>query len=137
MSRKTGKRILLVLLAGLIIAVAIGYREWTRTRAKVEDVKGISISAIELGKAYGADEQKANSKYLNKVIEVNGTVNEIDKNQDGGIVVLLTSNDPDIPVQCTMREKNVAVEKGKVVTVKGFCSGSSITGILLTDCIVK
>lgn len=137
MSRKTGKIILLVLLAGVIIAVAIGYREWTKPRARVEDAKGISITAVELGKSYSADEQKANNMYLNKVIEVNGTVSEVDKNQDGGIVILLTSNDPDIPVQCTMREKNVAAEKGKVITVKGFCSGSSITGILLTDCIVK
>lgn len=137
MSRKTGRTILLVLLAGLIIAAAIGYREWTKPRTRAEDVKGIAITAVDLGKAYSADEQKANGKYLNKVIEVNGTISEVDKNQDGGIVILLTSNDPDIPVQCTMREKNVAVEKGKTVTVKGFCSGSSITGILLTDCIVK
>lgn len=126
-----------MLLAGLIIGATIGYREWTKPRAKAEDVKGISISAVDLGKAYTADEQKANNQYLNKAIEVNGTISEIDKNQEGGIVILLTSNDPDIPVQCTMREKNVAAEKGKVITVKGFCSGSSITGILLTDCIVK
>ena len=36
----------------------------------------------------------------------------------------------------TLRDKGVQVAKGAQVTLKGFCSGSGITGVSLTDCIV-
>jgi hypothetical protein len=35
-----------------------------------------------------------------------------------------------------MREKGVTIETGQSITVKGFCSGSGITGVSLTDCIL-
>jgi hypothetical protein len=35
-----------------------------------------------------------------------------------------------------MREKGVKVTTGQTVTIKGFCSGSGITGVSLTDCIL-
>lgn len=137
MSRKTVRNILLTLGAAALLAGGIGYKMWTKPRQKAEDVKGLAIPAAELGKAFSNDESKANALYLNKAIEVTGAVSGIDKNQDGGTMILLDTGDPGLPIQCTMREKNTIVEKGKTVTIKGFCSGSSITGVLLTDCILK
>ncbi len=137
MRRKTTRYILFAILAAFLIAVGIGYRLWTKPREKAEDVKGISVSAASLAQAFNVDEQKADSMYLNKAIVISGTVTETDMNQDGGIMILLDSGNPDLPIQCTMREKNVRADKGSTITIKGFCSGSSITGVLLTDCIIK
>jgi len=137
MNRKKLRNILLIVLALLLIAGGIAYQQWTKPREKAEDMKGLVISAAELGKAFSTDENKANGLYLNKVIEVSGIVTEIDKNQGGGTAILIDTGDPNLPIQCTMREKNIAIEQGKTVTIKGFCSGSSITGVMLTDCILK
>ena len=137
MSRKTVRYILLIIIVGALIAAGVGYKLWTKPREKAEDVKGLTITAVVLGKAFAADENKANTVYLNKAIEVSGTITEIDNNQDGGMMILLGTDDPNLPIQCTMREKNISIEKGKTVIIKGFCSGSSITGVLLTDCILK
>lgn len=128
---------MLTIAAVLLIAAGIVYKLWTQPREKAEDVKGLVITAPALAEAFDTNEQNANTLYLNKAIEVSGTIAETEKNQDGGIVILLDSGNPDLPVQCTMREKGLIVEKGKTVTIKGFCSGSSITGVLLTDCILK
>ena len=104
---------------------------------KAEDIKGIAITSGALAKEYGADEKAADTKYLNKAIEVTGTISEVDKNQDGGVMVVLQTEDPTAGVQCSMREKNSAVAKGQNITIKGFCSGNGITGVSLTDCIIK
>lgn len=110
---------------------------WNKPHPKVEDAKGIVIAASALAKEYMADEKAADAKYLNKAIEVSGTVSETDKNQDGGLMVVLQTDDPTSGVQCTMRDKNTTVNKGQNVTIKGFCSGNGITGVSLTDCILK
>ena len=137
MRRKTVRNILLIIIAAVLIAGGFAYKMWTKPRQKAEDIKGLSITAIDLGKAFNTDEHKADSLYLNKAIEVSGTISATDKNQDGGTMILLDTGNPDLPVQCTMREKNITAANGKIVTIKGFCSGSNITGVLLTDCILK
>jgi precorrin-6B methylase 1 len=132
-----GKKILIVVLILGLIGAAIGLYLWNKPHKMVENARGVAISAVQLAKDYTANEQTANAKYLNKALEVSGTVSEIDKNQDGGLMVILDSGDPMTGVQCTMREKGVNVAKGQQLTVKGFCSGSGITGVSLTDCIIK
>jgi hypothetical protein len=131
------KKILIIILVLGIIGAATGAYLWYKPHKKVEDAKGIGITAIELSKEYSASEKDADAKYLNKAIEVSGTVSEVEKNQDGGLMVILDSGDPMTGVQCTMRGKGAAISKGQQVTLKGFCSGNGITGVLLTDCIVN
>lgn len=123
--------------AVVLIGAGIGVYLWNKPPAKVEDSKGIPISATELCKQFSANETQANQKYLNKAVEVTGTVGEISKNQDGATVAVLQGDDPAMGVQCTMRDKNVVLSSGKTVTLKGFCSGNTMFDVLLTDCIVK
>ncbi len=99
--------------------------------------KGIEVTAAALGKEYAADEKASDAKYLNKNIEVSGTVSETEKNQDGGMMIVLGTDDPMTGVQCTMKDKNANATKGQAITIKGFCSGNSITGVSLTDCVIK
>jgi hypothetical protein len=131
------KKIVIALLLLILIGVGTGIYMWNKPHVKVEDKKGIAITAEALAKEYGADEKAADAKYLNKAIEVTGTVSEIDKNQDGGIMAVLQTSDPAAGVQCAMRDKGVSLTKGQNITIKGFCSGSGLTGVSLTDCIIK
>ena len=131
------KRIVVVLAAILLVGIATVVYLWNLPHKKVENVKGINISAIALTKEYNANEQQANAKYLNKAIQVSGIVGEIDKNQDGGVMIILQTDDPMTGIQCAMRDKNVTVKKGQALVIKGFCSGNGITGVTLTDCVLK
>ncbi len=131
------KKIILVVVALGLIGGGIGAFMWFKPHPKVEDAKGIVIAAPVLAKEYSADEKAADGKYLNKAIEVTGSVSEMEKNQDGGLMVILQTEDPTGGIQCTMRDKNANPAKGQTITVKGFCSGNGITGVSLTDCIIK
>lgn len=130
------KKILLGILVLAIIGVCTAIFMWFKPHKKVENVAGVGISAMQLTKEYAANEKDADAKYLNKAIEVSGAVNEIDTNQDGGLMIVL-QGDADGVVQCTMRDKNIPVSKGQQVVLKGFCSGNTITGVSLTDCVIK
>lgn len=131
------KKIILALLALGLIGAGVGTYMWFKPHQKVEDAKSIVVTAVAITKEYAANEKNADSLYLNKAIEVTGTVAELEKNQDGGMMLILGTDDPMMGVQCTMREKNTTASKGQQVTIKGFCSGNGITGITLTDCIIK
>lgn len=137
MRKKKWPLILLVLGILALVGAGTGIYLWNKPPAKVENTKGIRVSATDLCKQFSTDETQANKTYLNKAIEVTGTVSELSKNQDGAMAVVLQGDDAAMGVQCTMREKNVVLEKGKVVTLKGFCSGNTMFDVLLTDCIVS
>lgn len=128
------RKVLLLILVGIIVAATAGWLMWNKPHETVDNKKGLQITAEELCSAYLKDEQKANSIYLNQVIEVTGTIAEISKNQDGNDVILLESSDPLSGVQCTMRETYGAYHAGEPIVVKGFCTGFTAV-VLLGDCI--
>ena len=130
------KKILLAIFILGLIGVCTGIYMWNKKAPKAEDAKGLAISATDITKAYTADEKSANAAYLDKVLELSGSINEVSKNQDGAVVVVLESGDPMAGVQCTMREKTVSLAKGQNIIIKGFCRGNNM-GVVLNDCIVK
>lgn len=131
------KKILLFVFLLLLTGAAVGIYEWNKPPPKAEDIKGIKITSLSLSKEYAANEKSADAKYLNKDIEVSGTVSEVDSNQDGGIMIILQTDDPAAGIQCALRDKGIAAAKGQNVTIKGFCSGNGITGVSLTGCVIK
>ncbi len=131
---KKGKVLLIVILIVIIVAGVVGAFMWNKAPDTVDDKPSVSIAAEVLSKAFEHNEQQANATYLNKALTVNGTISELDKNQDGKTVVILQSEDPMSGVQCTMRD-DVTFEVGAQVTIKGFCNGYT-TVVLLSDCIV-
>jgi tRNA_anti-like len=131
------KKILGILVVVGIVGGGVAYYMWNKPHPKAENATAIVFKADDLFKEYGKDEKAADAKYLNKVIEVTGAVGSTETNQDGGVMVILNTSDPSSGIQCSMREKNVAIEKGKEVTIRGFCTGNGITGVSLTDCVIK
>jgi len=130
------KRILILTIVAVLIGVGTGIYLWHMPPKKVENSIGIDISAVALAKEYTTDEKRADGKYLNKAIKVSGTISEIEKNQEGGLMIILQTDDPMAGVQCTLRDKGATPAKGQNIVVKGFCSGNGITGVSLTDCII-
>lgn len=131
-----GKIILMIILAGALIGAGVGIYMWNKPHEQIEDVKGVEVSVVDLTTAFSENEAAANEKYLNQAITVKGTVAETQKNQDGGLVIILADDDPMATVQCTMRDKDVVANIGDAVTVKGKCTGSSLFGVLLSGCVL-
>ena len=131
------RKILIIAFILLAIGVGTGIYLWNKPHEKVESAKSVSITAAGLAKEYSANEKEADAKYLNKAIDVTGIISEVDKNQDGGLMVVLETGDPSAGIQCTLRDKGANPSKGQSIEIKGFCSGNGITGVSLTDCVIK
>lgn len=131
---KTKKSLVMGLLGVMLLVAAGAVFMWNKPHESVEGKEGIQLTAENLTLAFAANEQQANAQYLNQVIEVQGTIVEATKNQDGKDVLLLESSDPLSGVQCTMKEPG-NFSTGTVVTLKGFCNGYTMV-VLLGDCVV-
>jgi anionic cell wall polymer biosynthesis LytR-Cps2A-Psr (LCP) family protein len=130
------KRILIVIGVLIVIGAIAGYMMWNKPHRKAENEKGLAIAAPALHKAFSDNEKMADSLYLNKVLEVSGTIAEVKDNQDHRTTVLFQTDNPMGGVFCTMRDSGVVIEKGKSIKVKGFCSGMTLTDVSMTDCVI-
>lgn len=128
------KKIIGVVLLLALIGVGTGIYLFYKPSKDACGSDGIPITAIELARQYTADEKKANTDYLGKVVEVSGTVSEVTKNQDGAVVITFDTGDPMAPVLCTMEEGKAATATvSQKVTIKGFCNGNNL-GVVLNRC---
>ena len=122
MSKKLRTSII-ILIIFIVGSFTVGYIIWNKPQRKVENEKGIEVTSAQLVKDYQANEAEANKKYLDKAIQVSGTVSEIKNNQDGNSTIMLASDDVFAGVLCTLKEKPVNVTSGATITIKGICSG--------------
>lgn len=129
------KKVILLAVLLLIIGGGLtGYFLLNKPHPKAEDQQATVVAAQALYTAFTTNEQQANHTYLNKVLEITGTANEVSKNQDGKTVVVLSTDDPLGGIQCTFRDANT-IAQGQTVTVKGFCNGYTMV-VLLNDCVL-
>src|SRR4051812_11575830 len=121
MSRKN-----LILIIVLVVIAAVGavvWYGWFKPKRDVSNEEGIVVTAVQLVKEFQANEATANAKYLDKAIQVTGTVTEVKNNQDGKATIMLSSDDAFTGVFCTMKESAGTIAPGSAVTLKGICSG--------------
>jgi len=120
---KKSFRYIAVIFLFFIIGAIIPYFVVNKPKRNVESEKGIEVTAAQLVKEYQASEPEANKKYLDKAIQVSGTVTEVKNNQDGNLTVALASDDVFTGVFCTLKTKETTPPAGAAVTIKGICSG--------------
>lgn len=114
------------LLSAMVVLVTgsiVGYKMYTKPHRDVEHIKAIPVTAEKLVTEYETNEVLANSTYLDKVLEVAGTITEIAKNQKGESVIALDGTGIGT-VRCTM-EGGVRhdIKPGVPVIIKGICTG--------------
>jgi len=98
----------------------------------------IEISLKELIEEYKQDEVSANSKYLDKLIQIEGIITDISINNGNSVLTVSESkNNPSII--CNMSPNyNVNALKLKIgdkVSVKGICTGY-LLDIILINCVL-
>ena len=103
----------------------------------VQSEKGIVIQADSLSAAYQANEKNANALYLNKAVEISGTIVSIDKNQEGKITLIIGSADSFSNVSVTLISTAPLSQKiGESITIKGVCTGA-LSDVIVTEGVVK
>ena len=103
----------------------------------VQSEKGIVIVADSLSAQFKANEKEANSKYLNKAIQVTGIIVSIDKNQEGKITVIIGRADSFSNVSVTLISTTPLTQKvGETITIKGVCTGA-LSDVIITEGVVE
>jgi len=103
----------------------------------VQSEKGIVIQADSLSAAYQANEKNANALYLNKAVEISGTIVSIDKNQEGKITLIIGRSDSFSNVSVTLISTLPLTQKiGETITIKGVCTGA-LSDVIVTEGVVK
>lgn len=134
----TNRKIMLIvafLIAALCVRIAV-YKYYEAPPSTSEVSVDAQTTAITIMDSYESDESQANQLYLNKYVDVMGTVAKLV--EDDKCSVYLSTNSLMGYViaelsDCTDLE---AVSKGSSVTVRGLCSGY-LSDVILVRSIVK
>lgn len=123
----------------ILCLAAYGFYLYTKPHTSVADVApAYRIPATDLYAAYSQNEAEANKKYLDKVLLVTGTVDEVSRT-DSTLTILLQSNDIAGGVSCNVtNNKEIAtdIKKNTSISIKGRCSGF-LADVSLADCAIE
>ena len=130
--------ILLILLMGAATTYYYVFVYSKNNHRDVQSETAIIVSTDSLVAAYEISDSIANTKYLNKALEIKGSIAEKDTNAVGQITLLLGDTDPvKKRVLVTLNTKLPIAQKiGDTVIVKGKCTGN-LSDVVITEAIIK
>ncbi len=123
------------ILAIIILIIVVKWIFQPASKSVQKEEAEFMFGASALVNEFIIDEQMANSLYLDKIIQVSGTIDNI---ADDGSVVVVSLKDPEgsSGVLCSFDKSSLSVEKltlGNKLTVKGICTGY-LLDVVLTKC---
>lgn len=119
----------------LIGALAYAYYQYNRKPASLKGQEAeISISADSLLSAFESDEAQANIRFLDKIVSIEGQIEDIEAAESVTTVSLITAN-PMSMILCQMEGNPTDLEIGQEVRLKGKCTGY-LFDVVLTKCVI-
>ena len=124
-----------------IIGLAYGFYEYNRGHQSTAKIQADhTVSAAELFREFEENEETANAKYLDKVVEVSGEISKISAEDPDKKSISLKSDDMifgiigelDPAVDHQLSELN----EGENIVIKGICTGM-LSDVVLVRCVVK
>ncbi|GHE72736.1 MULTISPECIES: OB-fold protein [Roseivirga] len=133
------KRLIIIAVVMAFVAAYIVYDKMLSTGPKMKSrTVEASLTAEALYNAFETDENKANTLYLNKVVQVEGIVTAIHQSAEAKPVVELETNGFGL-LKCTLEDSNEltnhSLTDGDRVVLKGECIGY-LLDVLLEDVII-
>ncbi len=121
-------------------ALCTGYYLYNKKPADLRNSKpDVIIECADLLDQFANDEQQADSVFMNRIIQVHGTVSGISTDPKGILSINLGDDQHVMMVSCEMTEEFQSASSGLVtgsqVTVKGQCCGM-LMDIILVKCIL-
>lgn len=136
MNRKS----ILIIVAIVVIVAIVSYAGWYIFRPGDTNVKkkaDFELSTAELVNAFEMNEEDANAKYLGKIIEVTGRIDDITIKDE--VVSVTLKNEDDISgVICSFAQSSVSADNlkiGQTKSIKGVCSGY-LLDVVLNKCTI-
>jgi hypothetical protein len=138
MKRKNLSILLIVILVAGVGAFGI-YKYMNKPHRTSENEKPVAtLTASALFNEYEADEQKSNALYLDKTIQVSGTIQEQTTEPSGNVVALLTTESMMGTVSCTFTpvdgKPQTIPADGQSITLKGICKGYNSIDVIIEQC---
>jgi len=125
------KKIIFSLILIGAIGGGIGFYMFNKPLQSTSKMKtDFTLSAVDLLQQFEEDEASANTKYLDKVIEVKGSVQKIEK-KDKNITVYLDAESLMSSVIFQLENDETTIQKGEEVTLKGICTGYLMDVVLV------
>ena len=124
-------------LAAILIGGYVGYKMWNKPHREVVNTEAdVKLEATDLYTQYTTDETAANAKYLDKIVQVCGTVANL-SNENNVVTIQLDAGDPMGGVLCELDpmsdHKRTDFQPGERVCFKGICNGY-LSDVVLTRC---
>ena len=134
-----------ILIGVAVLAVAgglYGYKEYNRKNKDLANVRAdIKIHDNDLILAFEKNEADANRNLLDKVIQVDGAVKEVIKDENGYFTVVLGKDAEKSSVRCSMdtvhQQDAEKVVQGKTISIKGICTGFNADELVGSDVILN
>ena len=120
----------------VIVAVAayFGIRSYTAVMpGALGHEPVVTLNAEDLYRAFEEDEVQAGIKYNDKLLLVEGVVNQVATSEEGRMSVLLTTNSDLGSVVCEFADQAEHPVEGRRVAIKGYCAGFNFD-VLLQRC---
>lgn len=134
------KKFIFILVLLFALAASFYYYTFIYSKTHHRDAQAeasVIITADSLSAAYQLDEQKANTRFLNKAVEVTGTILSIDKDQANHTTLLMGKADAFSNVSITLLSEQPITQKiGETITVKGVCTGN-LSDVIINEGVIK
>mgnify|MGYP000398021914 CR=1 FL=1 len=137
---KFKKIVLPIILLSIVVAV-VAYNVYNKPHVDVADAKAdLTVTAKNLFSEFSKDEVKANTQYLDKIIQVQGLIQNLKVENELGVVTLKTEDDFGT-VQCNLSREATSnfklLKENDLVTIKGICTGYLMDVVLIKSEIVN
>lgn len=136
---KTSYKIVLVAVSVIALAgVLFGLYMYNLKPKDLQKVKpDFVVTATDLLKAFESDENTATAKYVNKVVEVSGTIQTVKPGENNALTISLNTGSDISSVICTLQGNTelTSFRTGEQITIRGKCSGF-LMDVLLNNCSV-
>jgi len=121
-----------IALGGILAALIMYNKKHTDTaKAKPDFV----VTATLLQKEFEDNETDASTKYINKIVEVTGTIASVKQSENKSVNITLITGSDMSSVICTFTTlaDPATLKAGDAVTIRGECSGY-LMDVLLNNC---
>lgn len=123
------RKVIFIVLLLVVTAVLIGTYFYLKPTPDVVQAKpDVVVTAKEIVAAFEADTATASKKFIDKIVEVSGTVKNIDT--AGAVVLGETGSSSEVVVGLDRRylDDHRKLKVGSAAVLQGICSGYSTSG---------
>lgn len=129
----------LAFIGAIIIILFVVFKQMNKEHVDVKKTTPNLIIAVdEILSDFENDEEKANTKFTDKIIELKGVIAEI-TTQDNATTITLMSQNFDATVICSLLPEEtpnvLEYKKGDEISLKGICKGY-LLDVVIVNCII-